>query len=161
MSSCWNDNLIIFAVTLVSTHFNRHIKIWVFGAHQESSLGQTWSKLLKISEEIRFDIKPWKMLFCEDFDLVWPLVNPRLTMGILVILAGKGTLSVLLFEWVAPWHYICSCDPKRENEFFFGFLGSSMLIKGEKNMVSTVGFIEEIECPSWLANIVPVKKMGS
>ena len=45
--------------------------------------------------------------------------------------------------------------------FFFGFLGSSMLIKGEKNMVSTVGFIEEIECPSWLANIVPVKKMGS
>ena len=37
--------------------------------------GQTWSKFLKISKELEFDIKPWKMLFCEDFDLVWPLLG--------------------------------------------------------------------------------------
>ena len=44
---------------------------------------------------------------------------------------------------------------------FFGFSGSSVQIKGQKNTVSTAGFIEEIECASWLANIVSVKKMGS
>ena len=33
-------------------------------------LGQTWSKLLKIFEKLGFDVKLWKLLFCEDFDLV-------------------------------------------------------------------------------------------
>ena len=34
-------------------------------------------------------------------------------------------------------------------------------IKAEVDKLLKVGFIEEIECPSWLANIVPVKKKGS
>ena len=38
----------------------------------------------------------------------WPLVNPGLTRGILVILAKKGTVGVSVFEQVAPRHYGCS-----------------------------------------------------
>ena len=34
-------------------------------------------------------------------------------------------------------------------------------IKSEVNKLLKVGSIEEIECPSWLANIIPVKKKGS
>ena len=57
-------------MAMVSTLSNGGFKIRVSGAHQKSTLGQTWSKLLKISEDLGFDIKPGKMLFCEDFDLV-------------------------------------------------------------------------------------------
>ena len=51
------------------------------------------------------------MLFYEDFDIVWPLVNLGLTWGTLVILAEKDTLSASVFEQVAPHHYICYRDP--------------------------------------------------
>ena len=71
MNSHWNDNLIIFAMALVSTCFDHRIKIRISGSHRESTIGQTWSKLLKISEE--------------------------LGLGILV---EKGTLSALVFKWV-------------------------------------------------------------
>ena len=37
-------------------------------------------------------------------------------------------------------------------------LGVEEKIKVEVNKLLKVGFIEEIKCPSWLANIVPVKK---
>ena len=33
-------------------------------------------------------------------------------------------------------------------------------IKAEVNKLLKAGFIEEIECPNWLANIVLVKKKG-
>ena len=39
--------------------------------------GQTWSNQEKISEKLGFDVKLWKILFCEGFDLVWPSVKPR------------------------------------------------------------------------------------
>ena len=52
-------------------------------------LGQTRSKLPKISKKLRFDVKLWKVMFCEGFDLVWPSVNLRLAKGISVILAKK------------------------------------------------------------------------
>ena len=35
MSSRWKGNLMLFAMTLVLTHFDSRIKIWVFGAHME------------------------------------------------------------------------------------------------------------------------------
>ena len=108
---------------LVSTFLGDHIKIRVSRAHLESTLGQTWSKLLKISEELGFDIKPWKMLFSEDFDLVWPLVNPRLTRGILIILARKRHFerSGAQTSYVMPL-YMFSW-PHGEKIIFFGFFG--------------------------------------
>ena len=33
-------------------------------------------------------------------------------------------------------------------------------IKAKVKKLLRAGFIEEIECPNWLANIVPVKKKG-
>jgi len=39
-------------------------------------------------------------------------------------------------------------------------LDNEKKIKVEVNKLLKVGFIEEIECPSWLANIVLVKKKG-
>ena len=33
-------------------------------------------------------------------------------------------------------------------------------IKAEVSKLLKMGFIEEIKCPEWLANIVPVKKGG-
>jgi len=57
MSSRWNKNLIIFAMTLDSTHSDSRIKIRVFGAQQESTSSQTWSKLPKISKKLGFDVK--------------------------------------------------------------------------------------------------------
>ena len=56
-------------------------RLGFFEAHHESTPSQIWSKLLKISKELKFDIKSWKMLFCEDFDIVWPLVKPRVDKG--------------------------------------------------------------------------------
>ena len=82
----------------------------------------TWSKLLKFSEMLGFDLKLWKVLFCKGFDLVWPSVNPRLTRGILVILAKKvlwvlqrpnGLRHIILDVLMAPW---------RENNIF-GYFG--------------------------------------
>ena len=57
MNSYWIENLIIFVMTLVLTHFDNQIKIRVSRACWESTSSQTWSKLPKISEELKFDIK--------------------------------------------------------------------------------------------------------
>ena len=119
-------------MALVSTCFDDRIKITVSRAHQESTPSQTWSKLLKISEGLKFDIKPWKMLFCEDFDLIWPSVNPRLTRGIFVILAEKDTLSTSVSKRVAPHHYICSCDPMERKWYFWVFQGLARKSKANK-----------------------------
>ena len=120
MNSRWNENLIIFTMKLVLTHSYGQIKIRIYGAHQESTPGQIWLKLLKISEELGFDIKRWKMLFCGDFGLVWHLVNPRLIRGILV---EKDTLSAPVFERVVPHYYICSCDSMERKWYFWVFPG--------------------------------------
>ena len=42
MNSRWNENLIIFKMEFVSIHFDYRTKIRVLGAHQESTLGQTY-----------------------------------------------------------------------------------------------------------------------
>ena len=55
---------------LILTCFDDRIKIRVSKAHWVSTPSQTWSKLLKISKELGFDVKLWKVLFCKDFDLV-------------------------------------------------------------------------------------------
>ena len=65
------------------------------------------------------------MLFCEDFDLIWPSVNPRLIRGILVILVEKGTLGALVSERVVPCHFGCSHDPMERNKHFWIFWGSA------------------------------------
>ena len=48
-------------MVLGSTHSNSQIKIMVFGAHQELTSGQTWSKLPKIFKKLKFDVKLWKV----------------------------------------------------------------------------------------------------
>ena len=85
MNSHWKRNLIIFVMTLVPTNFGNRIKIRFLGRFWESNSGQTWSKLTKIFDNLRFDVKTWKMLFWDGFDQFLPLVNPGLTKGILVI----------------------------------------------------------------------------
>ena len=110
MNIHWNYNLIIFAMALVSTCLDDQIMIRVSRAHRcqlRVKLGQIWLKLLKNCEELGFDIKPWKILFCENFDLVWPSVKPRLTRG---ILTKKDTLNAPMFKQVAPHHYKYSHD---------------------------------------------------
>ena len=73
-------------MTLVPTHSNGRIKIRFSGHSQESTSGQTWSKLTKISDNLEFDVKTWKVFFLGGFNQFWPLVSPRQTEGILVIL---------------------------------------------------------------------------
>ena len=132
MNSHWIENLIFFAMALVSTCFDVWIKIRVYGAHLELTPSQTWSKLLKISKELGFDIKPRKMLFCEDFDHVWPSINLELNKGILVILGEKDTLSAPISERVAPRHYICSCDPMERKWHFWIFQGPARKSRANK-----------------------------
>ena len=103
-----------------------------------STPGQIWSKLLKISEKLRFEVKLWKMLFCEGFDFIWPSVNLRLTRGILVILAEKCTLGTLVSEGVGPYNFGCSHSPHREKTIFLDFLESNMQIVDEQNTISTI-----------------------
>ena len=62
--------------------------------------GSNLVKVVKISEKLKFDVKLWKMLFCEGFDLVWPWSNLRSTKGILVILTKKDILGALVPERV-------------------------------------------------------------
>ena len=76
------------------------------------------------------------MLFCEDFDLIQLSVNPRLTVGVLVILAKRGTLSALLFDRVAPYHSRYSCNPTKKI-IFLDFLRSGTQIKSVQNTIST------------------------
>jgi len=54
-------------MALVSTRSDKWIKIRVFRltlGRLQVKLGQTQSKLLKISEKLGFDVKLWKTLFC-------------------------------------------------------------------------------------------------
>ena len=57
------------------------------------------------------------------------MVNPGLTKGILV---EKGTLSALVFEWVAH------ANRGGEKMIFLGFSGFGMQIEGGQNTVSTL-----------------------
>ena len=67
MNSRWNENLIIFVGS----------KLGFLGP-----LGIDFrSNLLKFSEKLEFDVKIWKILFCEAFDLVRPLVKLRVDWG--------------------------------------------------------------------------------
>ena len=118
MNRRWTENLIIFAVVLDSTRSDSWIKIRVSRARLKSTMSQTWSKLPKIFERFGFDVKLWKVPFWGDFDFVWLSVNPGLTRGILVILTKEGTLGVPMSEWVAPCHFGCSRNPRRENNIF-------------------------------------------
>ena len=144
MNSRWNENLIIFAMALdqpVLTTRSILGFLGPIGSQLRVKFGQTWSKFLKISKELEFDIKPWKMLFFEDIDLVWPLVNPGLTKG---ILAEKATLSTLMFERVVPRHYICTCDHVETKWYFLGFSRSNTQIEDRQNTVSTVDTLWDV-----------------
>ena len=69
------------------------------------------------------------MLFWEDFDLVWLLVNSGLTMGILVNLIEKSTLgcTISIQMFTRPlWEYL----------IFLEFSGFSTQIECGQNMVS-------------------------
>ena len=60
MNSRWNDNSIKFAMALVLTHSDCRIKNRVFGptpGRLRVKLGQTKSKLLKISNKLEFEVK--------------------------------------------------------------------------------------------------------
>ena len=69
------------------------------------------------------------MLFCEDFDLTRPSVNPKLTRGILVIIVEKGILGALVSEQVATsfWMFL---RPHGEKITFLDFSGFGTRIEG-------------------------------
>ena len=140
MSSCWNENLINFTMELGSTRFDGHIKIRGFRAHQESTLGQTWSKLPKIFEKLRFDVKLWKVIFWRDFYLVWLSDNLGLTMSVLVILAERGTLSALVSERVVPRYSRCSHDLMERRWYFWIFRGLAHKSRANKIWYQQVHF---------------------
>ena len=100
----------------------------------------TWSNLPKIFEKLEFDVKLWKLLFCESFDFIWPSVDLGLTTSVLVILAKKGTLSASVSEWVALRYSRCSRGPMKRKWCFLGFLESNMQIDSEQNIVSTTSY---------------------
>ena len=102
MNSRWNEDLIIFKMALVSTHSNDQIKIWVSRARRKLTSGQFGQSCQNL-QKAWFDVKLWKVLLCEGFDLVWPTVNLRLTRHNLVILAEKGTSIASTFKRVAQW----------------------------------------------------------
>ena len=125
-TSAYENTLMVSIFFLACRKTSSSLYCWsslrAFRAHQESTLGQIWSKLLIIFEKLGFDIKPWKIFFYKDFDLVWPLINLWLTRGIFVILAEKDTLSAPISERVMPHHYICSRDPM-EGKWYFWIFG--------------------------------------
>ena len=140
MNSRWNENL-------ASTRSDGRIKIRVFGARSESTLGQIWSKLPKVSEKLGFDVKLLKMFFCEDFDLIWPPVNPGLTRG---ILAKKGTLSTLMSERLHHVILDVLAAPWKENNIF-GFFGVQHVNRGRtKYGISTEQQIWANQGANWL-----------
>ena len=124
-NSCWKWNSIIFSMTSVPTHINNQVKIRFFGCSQVSTLGQSWSKLTKISDNLKFDIKTWRMLFWDDFDQFWPLVNPGMIRGILVNLTWKGILSAPMSKQVVPCQFRWSHDPLVKNWYFWKFWDSA------------------------------------
>ena len=153
MNSCWNENLIILSMVLGSTHSNSQIKIMVFGAHQELTSGQTWSKLPKIFKKLKFDVKLWKVKFWGDFDLVWLSSNLGLTRGILVILVEKGTLSASVFEQVAPHHSRCSHSPMESRWYFWIFRSPTCKLRADKLRYQHRKLIEKRS--KWRISITP------
>ena len=58
MNSHWNEEFDNLRNDVGSTRSDGRIKTRVSKAYWESIPGQTWSKLLKIFEKLKFDIKP-------------------------------------------------------------------------------------------------------
>ena len=106
--------------SLISSWFYYGSKLWFLGPFGVN-FGSNLVKWLKISKKLGFDEKLWKVLFCVDFNIVWPSVNPRLTRGILVILTRKGTFGAPVSEWVAPCHSGCSCGLMERKWYFWVF----------------------------------------
>ena len=73
------------------------------------------SNLTRIIKYVGFDVETWKMLFWDDFDQLWLMVNPWLTKGILVNLAWNGVLSATIPKQVTPRQSKCFRSPMEES----------------------------------------------
>ena len=101
MNSHWNESWIIFAMALVSTRFDSWIRVRVFGSTRDQlwvKLGQTQSKLLKISEKLRFEVKCEKCHFVRVRTMFDFWLNLGLTRDIFVILEEKVILGTSVPE---------------------------------------------------------------
>ena len=99
------------------------------------------SNLVKVTKNLlqaQVWVKLWKMLFCENLDLIWPSVKPRVDEGHFGHFHEKGTLGTLVPERVVPRHSRCSHDPVERKWYVFYFSGSNTQIKGEQNTISTL-----------------------
>ena len=67
MSSRLKGDSILFTMMLLLPQSNGQIKIQPSIAAKRT-LGQVWSKFIKISDSLGFVVKTWKMLFCYGFD---------------------------------------------------------------------------------------------
>ena len=120
MNSCWNENLIIFAMALISTRFHSWIKIRIFGPTRD----RLWVKLVQSCHKSPRSSGFVRVL--TSFDL-WS--NLRLTMG---ILAKRDISGAPVSERVALRHSGCSCGPKERKLYFGVFQGSTRKLKVEK-----------------------------
>ena len=102
MSSRWNKNLIIFAVALGSTCFDGWIKIRVFGAHQELTLDQTWSSLVKVAKNLR-EAQVW----CKT------IVEGKILMFLSRILGSQAETRLWALE-IKPKGYQCGVSPPKQ-----------------------------------------------
>ena len=76
--------------------------------------------------------KSMKMLFRQDFDLIWLSVNSRLTRGILVNLIGKGTSSVSMPKRVTQCQSKRFLGPMEKRLYFWNFQGPACKSRVDK-----------------------------
>ena len=69
-------------------------------------------------------------------------------MGILVILAEKGTLSALVFEQVAPCHSRCSRGPMDRKGYFWIFWGPARKSRADKIRYQQSTYYVKVKFPT-------------
>ena len=134
MNSRWNENLIIFAMVLVSTRFDSWIKIRVFGPTRDRLQVKLVKKLWKAQVWCKTMKKCCYVRILTLFDL-W--LNLGLTRGIFGHFSWKSHfgcsgawMGYATSFWMFSWTH-------REKIIFFDFSGSGTQIENGQNMVTT------------------------
>ena len=143
MYSRWNDNLKIFAMMLVSTYSNSHIKIRVFGPTQDWFQVKLGQSCLKISE---------KLEFFESLDLAWPSIEPRADQGHFGHFRWRRHFECSDVRTSCVPSSLVSSRPYEEKMIFLDFLGSNTQIEVEKIWYQQLPLLYLIPRVQWVVS---------
>ena len=143
MNSRWNENLIISAMVLVSTHSDSWIKIGFLGP-PKINFWLNLVKIFKILWEAQVWCKTMKNVVLLGF---WPLVKPRADYRHFGHFSWKRHFGYSSAQTGCATLFWMFLRPRGEKIIFLDFSRFGMQIESRQNMVSTIS-------PSFFKNTV-------